>query len=157
MTDHWLGQIITNTGCYWCGVTSVLRVTTMTDLVLRVISITYYFCVAWHLIITDSVWGVTTITDLSWRLTTINNLCVEWQLNSYSNIATLSYILDSRLSWKSGKFHLERWSHEIVKFPERTSHSPNNHMNSLFEYTLLWFLCVFFTQNSFLDQKSLWA
>ena len=30
------------------------------------------------------------------------------------NIATLGSILDSQLSWDSGKFQLARWSHELV-------------------------------------------
>ena len=29
-------------------------------------------------------------------------------------IATLGSILDSQLSWESGKFQLARWSHEVV-------------------------------------------
>ena len=37
-------------------------------------------------------------------------------------IATLGSILDSQLSWESGKFQLARWSHEVVIFPERTTH-----------------------------------
>ena len=32
-------------------------------------------------------------------------------------IATLGSILDSQLSWESGKFQLARWSHEVVIFP----------------------------------------
>ena len=35
-------------------------------------------------------------------------------------IATLGSILDSQLSWESGKFQLARWSHEVVIFSERT-------------------------------------
>ena len=59
-------------------------------------------------------------------------------------IATLGSILDSQLSWESGKFQLARWSHEVVLFPERTTqhkccatdpptHSPN-HMDFLDRY-----------------------
>ena len=29
-------------------------------------------------------------------------------------IATLGSILDSQLSWESGKFQLARWSHEVA-------------------------------------------
>ena len=35
-------------------------------------------------------------------------------------IATLGSILDFQLSWKSGKFQLARWSHEVVIFSART-------------------------------------
>ena len=31
-------------------------------------------------------------------------------------VATLGSILDSQLSWESGKFQLARWSHEVVLF-----------------------------------------
>ena len=33
-------------------------------------------------------------------------------------------ILDSQLSWESGKFQLARWSHEVVIFPEGITHPP---------------------------------
>ena len=35
-------------------------------------------------------------------------------------IAILGSILDSQLSWESGKFQLARWSHEVVLFSVRT-------------------------------------
>ena len=43
-------------------------------------------------------------------------------------------ILDSQLSWESGKFQLARWSHEVVIFPERITH-PSDHIDFC---TLLW-------------------
>ena len=53
-------------------------------------------------------------------------LCLKYYHNLYIYhdivIATLGSILDSQLSWESGKFQLARWSHEVVLFPERTSH-----------------------------------
>ena len=36
-------------------------------------------------------------------------------------IATLGSILDSQLSWKSGKFQLAIWSHEVLLFSVRTN------------------------------------
>ena len=42
-------------------------------------------------------------------------------------IATLGSILDSQLSWESGKFQLARWSHKVVIFSVRTVH-PAGHL-----------------------------
>ena len=55
-------------------------------------------------------------------------------------IATLGSILDSQLSWESGKFQLARWSHEVVLFSERTTHPPTIWI-FLVEYTPLWIVC----------------
>ena len=57
-------------------------------------------------------------------------------LSAQPNIATLGSILDSQQSWESGKFQLARWSHEVVIFPERTTHPhthppPPDHMDFL--------------------------
>ena len=45
--------------------------------------------------------------------------CLKKQKKSVF-IATLGSILDSQLSWESGKFQLARWSHEVVIFSVRT-------------------------------------
>ena len=42
----------------------------------------------------------------------------------YVFIATLGSILDSQLSWESGKFQLARWSQEVALFPVNTTHPP---------------------------------
>ena len=45
-----------------------------------------------------------------------------------SMIATLGSILDSQLSWESGKYQLARWSHKVEIFPERKPHcQPSTH------------------------------
>ena len=57
-------------------------------------------------------------------------------------IATLGSILDSQLSWESGKFQLARWSHEVVIFPERTTHPPpTHHMDFFLIYCILSLWC----------------
>ena len=57
----------------------------------------------------------------------IFEMCLSyWVLGVVCVIATLGSILDSQLSWESGKFQLARWSHEVVLFPERTTH-PSTH------------------------------
>ena len=43
-------------------------------------------------------------------------------------IATLGSILDSQLSWESGKFQLARWSHEVALFPVR-NHPATRHLS----------------------------
>ena len=51
----------------------------------------------------------------------------SYQVTFYVNpciFATLGSIFDSQLSWKSCKAQLARWSHEVVLFPERTTHPP---------------------------------
>ena len=52
--------------------------------------------------------------------------------SSLKPVATLGFILDSQLSWESGKFQLARWSHEVVIFSDRTGHpatQPPDHMD----------------------------
>ena len=44
-------------------------------------------------------------------------------------IATLGSILDSQLSWESGKFQLARWSHEVVIFPAIITHPPTRRVS----------------------------
>ena len=58
---------------------------------------------------------------------TLLNLVWKRKYSQFVFMATLGSILDSQLSWESGKFQLARWSHEVVLFPERTSHPPATH------------------------------
>ena len=46
-------------------------------------------------------------------------------------------ILDSQLSWESGKFQLARWSHEVVIFPEGITHPPDHIDFSCWIYSFL--------------------
>ena len=44
----------------------------------------------------------------------------KYFLLSDLHVATLGFILDSQLSWESGKLQLARWSHRVVIFLVRT-------------------------------------
>ena len=65
-------------------------------------------------------------------------------VQTQSIIATLGSILDSQLSWESGKFQLARWSHEVVIFSDRTvrpSDRPPGHPTIwMFDWLQSWYL-----------------
>ena len=52
---------------------------------------------------------------LSW-----DNILINTRFLIHQPIATLGSILDSQLSWESGKFQLARWSHGVVLFLVRS-------------------------------------
>ena len=53
-------------------------------------------------------------------------------------IATLGSIMDSQLSWESGKFQLARWRHKVGLFPERKPPIHPTIWIILLKKTLIW-------------------
>ena len=56
-------------------------------------------------------------------LSSVHNCIQLWGTRGHLfDFATLCSILDSQLSWGSGKFQLARWSHEVQGVPQYCSH-----------------------------------
>ena len=86
-----------------------------------------------HIIL--EIWYCKTLVTLETKLQDIQQECKDSILKKkvfLKTVATLGSILDSQLSWESGKFQLARWSHEVVIFSDRTAWPaarPPDHMD----------------------------
>ena len=72
---------------------------------------------------------------------------LKWKQLQYRNFATPGSILDSQLSWKSGKFQLARWNHRVAKLcgePHPPTRPPNHPPTALLEFVNKeWLINVF--------------